>query len=113
MNFHDSSVSRGCSRPKALPASADSDADVFVLNTCSVGTARKRSVLAPGRDPAPDRGARTSPTIAVTGCVAQQEGLALLRRSTIDVVVGTQLSASSIADRRVEEPIVPRSTPIP
>ena len=69
-----------------------SQADLVVVNTCSVrekAEDKLYSRLGEIRQSAAEAG--RSPTIAVAGCVAQQEGEALLKRgASIDVVVGTQ-----------------------
>ncbi|HVC18921.1 MAG TPA: tRNA (N6-isopentenyl adenosine(37)-C2)-methylthiotransferase MiaB [Vicinamibacterales bacterium] len=93
MNVHDSERMAGLLEQAGYEATDDeADADVIVINTCSVrehaedklytrlGELRELR-LATGRDP----------VVAVAGCVAQQEGAAILRRSPeADVVVGTQ-----------------------
>jgi tRNA-2-methylthio-N6-dimethylallyladenosine synthase len=70
----------------------DRDADVIVINTCSVRERAEEKLftrLGEIRQMAVDDGSR--PVVAVTGCVAQQEGSQILRRSNaVDVIVGTQ-----------------------
>ncbi len=90
MNFHDSERMAGLLEQAGYEATDDaSEADLVVINTCSV------------REHAEDKlysrlgelggTAQDGPVVAVTGCVAQQEGASLLRRSpVVDVVVGTQ-----------------------
>ena len=93
MNYHDSERIAGLLEQHGYePAVADATADVIVVNTCSV---RERAVdklhsrLGEIREAAAETGA--TPLIAVTGCVAQQEGDTLFRRDRdIDVVAGTQ-----------------------
>ncbi len=93
MNLHDSERVAGLLEHEGYQPAADpADADLVVVNTCSV---RERAVdklysrLGEIQEATAARG--TSPVIAVTGCVAQQEGAALFKRSTpVDVVVGTQ-----------------------
>ncbi|HSL21551.1 MAG TPA: tRNA (N6-isopentenyl adenosine(37)-C2)-methylthiotransferase MiaB [Vicinamibacterales bacterium] len=93
MNFHDSERMAGLLEQAGYESTSDSqDADVVVINTCSV---RERaedklySRLGELRAEAIEQGRR--PVLAVTGCVAQQEGATLRRRSRdIDVIVGTQ-----------------------
>jgi tRNA-2-methylthio-N6-dimethylallyladenosine synthase len=93
MNFHDSERLAGLLESKGYEATSDETAaDVFVINTCSV---RERaedklySRLGEIREMSAERSA--SPLVAVTGCVAQQEGPAILRRHPgVDVIVGTQ-----------------------
>ena len=93
MNYHDSEQMAGLLEAAGYaPTESDADADVIVINTCSVREHAEeklytrlgelRSRQAPGtRDP----------VVAVAGCVAQQEGERLLKRSgLIDVIVGTR-----------------------
>jgi tRNA-2-methylthio-N6-dimethylallyladenosine synthase len=75
-------------------ATADqTDADVVVINTCSVRERAEEKLytrLGELRQLAIDEG--HDPIVAVAGCVAQQEGEALLRRSpgVADIILGTQ-----------------------
>ena len=98
MNFHDSERMAGLLEAAGYePAREPADADVVVLNTCTVREKAEDKVLSrigelrgearPGGEP---------PVIAVAGCMAQQEGAALFRRArAVDVVVGT------MAERRL------------
>ncbi len=93
MNIHDSERMAGLLEQAGYEATSDDrDADVIVINTCSVreraeeklftrlGEIRQMGIEAGGR-----------PVVAVTGCVAQQEGSQILQRSTaVDLIVGTQ-----------------------
>jgi tRNA-2-methylthio-N6-dimethylallyladenosine synthase len=95
MNFHDSERMAGLLDQAGYePTSEDSDADVIVINTCSVRERAEEKLytrLGELRVLEEETGRR--PVVAVAGCVAQQEGQALLRKSTghvIDVVIGTQ-----------------------
>ncbi len=93
MNFHDSERLAGLLRSEGYePAADERDADVVVVNTCSV---RERAVdklfsrLGEVRQAVAARDRK--PVIAVAGCVAQQEGDRLFARdASVDVVVGTQ-----------------------
>ncbi|MGE5814426.1 MAG: tRNA (N6-isopentenyl adenosine(37)-C2)-methylthiotransferase MiaB [Acidobacteriota bacterium] len=93
MNFHDSERMAGLLEQAGYePTDESREADVVVINTCSV---RERaedklySRLGELRADAQELGRR--PVLAVTGCVAQQEGAALRKRSKdIDVILGTQ-----------------------
>jgi tRNA-2-methylthio-N6-dimethylallyladenosine synthase len=93
MNFHDSERMAGLLEQAGYEAAGGEDeADLIVVNTCSV---RERaedklySRLGEIRAGAAIAGHR--PIVAVAGCVAQQEGEALLKRSPgIDIIVGTQ-----------------------
>jgi tRNA-2-methylthio-N6-dimethylallyladenosine synthase len=72
----------------------DRDADVIVINTCSVRERAEEKLytrLGEIRLMGEETGSR--PVVAVAGCVAQQEGEGLLDRANghiIDVLVGTQ-----------------------
>ena len=94
MNVHDSERMAGLLEQAGFESTDDaSDADVVVINTCSVreraegqlytrlGELRQMAATG-GRDP----------IVAVAGCVAQQEGGTILRRApgVTDVIVGTQ-----------------------
>ena len=93
MNVHDSERLAGLLEQAGYEATVDDgDADVIVINTCSVREhaedklyTRLGEIGAEGRR----RGAR--PLVAVAGCVAQQEGTDIRRRSRdVDVILGTQ-----------------------
>jgi tRNA-2-methylthio-N6-dimethylallyladenosine synthase len=94
MNVHDSERMAGLLEQSGYePTSDERDADVIVINTCSV---RERAAeklftrLGEIRQMAMESGERR-PVVAVTGCVAQQEGAQILTRSSVvDVIVGTQ-----------------------
>jgi tRNA-2-methylthio-N6-dimethylallyladenosine synthase len=95
MNFHDSERMAGLLEQAGYEATADDrEADVVVINTCSVREHAEEKLytrLGELRVMTQETGHR--PIVAVAGCVAQQEGEALLRNTNghmIDVVVGTQ-----------------------
>src|SRR3984893_11459747 len=94
MNVHDSERMAGLLEQAGFEAVEDAaDADVVVINTCSVGQRAEEKLytrLGELRQLALDHG--HGPIVAVAGCVAQQEGKALLKRSpnAVDVIVGTQ-----------------------
>ncbi len=93
MNFHDSERMAGLLEAAGYEAAdSPSDADVIVLNTCTVRERAEEKVfsrIGELRAEAAVRGA--DPVVAVTGCLAQQEGAQLFKRSKfVDVVVGTQ-----------------------
>ncbi len=93
MNYHDTERMAGLLEESGYePTSTTVDADVVVINTCSVREKAEDKLY--HRLDELDYQARetgTRPLIAVAGCVAQQEGdkLASLGRP-IDVIVGTQ-----------------------
>ncbi len=91
MNVHDSERLAGLLDQAGYEAARDpADADLVVINTCSVRErAEERLYTELGAVPTNNHGRR--PIVAVTGCVAQQEGRALLQRGArVDLVVGTQ-----------------------
>jgi tRNA-2-methylthio-N6-dimethylallyladenosine synthase len=93
MNFHDSERMAGLLEQAGYePTEEACDADVVVINTCSVRErAEEKLFTRLGELRAAGAGTGHRPVIAVTGCVAQQEGSSILRRSSsVDVVVGTQ-----------------------
>ena len=98
MNLHDSERMAGLLEAAGYePASGAADADVIVLNTCTVREKAEDKVLSRIGEL---RGERTPaapvPVIAVAGCMAQRDGATLFRRArAVDVVVGT------MAERRL------------
>ena len=95
MNVHDSERMAGLLDQAGYePTADDGDADVIVINTCSVREhAEKKLYTRLGELRVLEEETGHRPVIAVTGCVAQQEGQSLLKKSTgqmIDVIVGTQ-----------------------
>lgn len=93
MNFHDSERMAGLLEAAGYEAAEDpADADVIVLNTCTVREKAEDKVFSRiGELRADALSQGHDPVVAVTGCLAQQEGAALFKRSPfVDVVVGTQ-----------------------
>src|SRR5579862_3597338 len=97
MNVHDSERMAGLLEQAGFEATTEaSDADVVVINTCSVRERAEEKLytrLGELRQMALDAGPMVEPpVVAVAGCVAQQEGEAIVRRSAgvADIVVGTQ-----------------------
>jgi tRNA-2-methylthio-N6-dimethylallyladenosine synthase len=95
MNEHDSERIAGLLEQAGYERTDDDrDADVIVINTCSVREKAEEKLytrLGEIRVMGEETGAR--PVVAVAGCVAQQEGESLLTRTNggvIDVLVGTQ-----------------------
>jgi tRNA-2-methylthio-N6-dimethylallyladenosine synthase len=93
MNFHDSERMAGLLEQAGYESTEDDqDADVIVINTCSVREKAEEKLftrLGEIHHAGLEHGER--PVVAVAGCVAQQEGEAILRRSTaVDVIIGTQ-----------------------
>ena len=93
MNVHDSERMAGLLESSGYErAEADHDADLVVINTCSVREkAEDKLYTRLGDLKGLNRATGHAPLVVVAGCVAQQEGQKLLQRSDlIDVVVGTQ-----------------------
>jgi hypothetical protein len=76
----------------------ETDPDVVVLNTCSIRDHAEQKVYSHIGPHAKRKRGGGDVTIVVAGCVAQQEGRALLRRAPeVDLVVGPQY-ANRLAD---------------
>jgi tRNA-2-methylthio-N6-dimethylallyladenosine synthase len=95
MNVHDSERMAGLLDQAGYePTTNDADADVIVINTCSVREhAEEKLYTRLGELRVLQQETGRSPVVAVAGCVAQQEGESLLANTNgkvIDVVVGTQ-----------------------
>ena len=93
MNVHDSERMAGLLEQAGYePTEDDRDADVIVINTCSVRERAEEKLftrLGEIRQHGVEHGTR--PVVAVAGCVAQQEGTSILDRSkAVDVIIGTQ-----------------------
>ena len=93
MNVHDSERMAGLLDQAGYePTTDDGDADVVLINTCSVREKAEEKLftrLGEFQQLYLETGQR--PIVAVAGCVAQQEGTQLLRRSkAVDVIIGTQ-----------------------
>ena len=94
MNVHDSERMAGLLEQAGFEPAEDAvDADVVVINTCSVRERAEEKLytrLGELAQITAEHG--RGPVVAVAGCVAQQEGEAILRRSggIADVIVGTQ-----------------------
>jgi tRNA-2-methylthio-N6-dimethylallyladenosine synthase len=95
MNVHDSERMAGLLDQAGYePTDDDRDADVIVINTCSVREhAEEKLYTRLGELRVLEAETGRKPIVAVAGCVAQQEGGALLKKTNgrvIDVVMGTQ-----------------------
>jgi len=117
MNIHDSERMAGLLEQAGYEATDDDrDADVVVINTCSVREKAEEKLftrLGEIHHQGLETGDR--PVVAVAGCVAQQEGEKILQRSTaVDVIVGTQslkrlpmLIDSAVERRRHHQRAIP------
>jgi tRNA-2-methylthio-N6-dimethylallyladenosine synthase len=93
MNYHDSEQMAGLLESAGYESTVDDrDADVIVINTCSVRErAEDKLYTRLGELRELGRATGHDPVVAVAGCVAQQEGAALAKRSgLVDVIVGTR-----------------------
>ena len=93
MNSADSERMAGVLEASGYECTTDaSKAHVLIYNTCSIRDKAERKVYsALGRQAQRKREHFKDVTIVVAGCVAQQEGKALLRRvPEVDVVMGPQ-----------------------
>ena len=95
MNIHDSERMAGLLEQAGYESTDDDrDADVIVINTCSVRERAEEKLftrLGEIRQMGLESGEARRPIVAVTGCVAQQEGAQILTRSSVpDLIVGTQ-----------------------
>ena len=91
MNVHDSERLSGLLENVGYEPAQDLGAtDLLVINTCSVRERAAEKLFA-RLDRFRNRSFEERPTIAVMGCVAQQEGDKILERAPmVDVIVGTQ-----------------------
>lgn len=93
MNVHDSERMAGLLEQAGYEAAPEArDADVVVINTCSVRErAEEKLYTRLGEIRQASRETGHTPVVAVAGCVAQQDAGAMLERSNlIDVIIGTQ-----------------------
>ncbi len=92
MNFHDSERMAGLLEAAGYESTDDeADADVVVLNTCSVREHAAEKLFSRLGELRGDGSRAGRPIVAVAGCVAQQDGQGILRRAPhVDVIVGTQ-----------------------
>jgi len=93
MNVHDSERMAGLLEQAGFEATdAADDADLVVINTCSVRERAEEKLYARlGALKGLHVRTGRAPMVAVTGCVAQQEGARVLAKSKlVDVVIGTQ-----------------------
>ncbi|MBA2848759.1 tRNA (N6-isopentenyl adenosine(37)-C2)-methylthiotransferase MiaB [Thermosulfuriphilus ammonigenes] len=91
MNEYDSRRMLESLRPEYTPVSAPEDADLIILNTCSVREKAEVKVYSLAGRLKHLKRRRPDLIIAVCGCVAQQEGQRLVERMPhIDIVLGPQ-----------------------
>ena len=92
MNVHDSERVGGLLEQAGYELTSDvEEADLVVVNTCSVRERAEDKLFNRLALLTADRSSDTKPMVAVIGCVAQQEGENIFSRAPgVDVVVGTQ-----------------------
>ena len=122
MNVHDSERMAGrLERAGFSPAESADAADVIVINTCSVRDKAEEKLFSRlGELRACRTAAGRRQVVAVAGCVAQQEGKALLSRAPhVGVVIGTRAQERLVTlceaalDRAVRMSIPARTTACP
>ncbi len=92
MNMHDSEKMAGVLRREGYsPAAEQKDADIIILNTCSIRQKAEQKFLSQlGRTKSLKK-TRPGVKIAVAGCIAQQMGESLLARAPhVDYLIGPQ-----------------------
>jgi len=96
MNVHDSEKLAGSLRAQGYaPAGRASDADVVLLNTCSIREKAAEKVFSELGRLRALKASNPDLVLGVCGCVAQQEGERILERAPfVDLVVGTRATAS-------------------
>src|SRR3954454_5243681 len=89
MNVHDSERMHEVLRRAGYAEVAATDADVIVLNTCSVREKAEQKLRSEVGRLAKQKRAQRDLVVVVAGCVAQQEGERLVKQLTgIDLIVG-------------------------
>jgi tRNA-2-methylthio-N6-dimethylallyladenosine synthase len=114
MNVHDSERMAGLLESAGYePACDQDDADVIVINTCSVRERAEEKLYTRLGELRESGTHARRPIVAVTGCVAQQDGASILRRAPfVDVVLGTQqikrlpMLIEQAATRAISRPLV-------
>jgi tRNA-2-methylthio-N6-dimethylallyladenosine synthase len=96
MNVHDSEKLAGALTAEGYgPAAAPEEADVVLLNTCSIREKAAEKVFSELGRLKPLKDARPDLVLGVCGCVAQQEGSRIFGRAPyVDLVVGTRATGS-------------------
>jgi tRNA-2-methylthio-N6-dimethylallyladenosine synthase len=90
MNVYDTEKIFAFLQDSYVPASSEDEADVIILNTCSIREKAEQKVYSLLGRIKPLKDVNPNLLIGVGGCVAQQEGERILSRSPfVDVVFGT------------------------
>jgi tRNA-2-methylthio-N6-dimethylallyladenosine synthase len=125
MNEHDSEKIAGLlAHQGMMPVASVEEADLFILNTCSVREKAAQKVYSRLGEIKQRKKQDNSFIIGVVGCVAQQEGEEMVRRAPfVDLVVGThmyhaipdlidELGQGRLAARAVATAFLPESAPV-
>jgi tRNA-2-methylthio-N6-dimethylallyladenosine synthase len=96
MNVHDSEKLAGSLAQQGyVPATGPEQADVVLLNTCSIREKAAEKIFSELGRLRPLKEARPEMVLGVCGCVAQQEGERIFTRAPyVDLVVGTRATAT-------------------
>jgi len=96
MNVHDSEKLAGALADQGyVPASGPEEADVVLLNTCSIREKASEKVFSELGRLKPLKEQRPEMVLGVCGCVAQQEGEAIFKRAPyVDLVLGTRATGT-------------------
>jgi len=90
MNEHDSERIAGILEKQGCHSSACEDADIIVLNTCSIREKAEQKFYSELGRIKKYKIAKPELIIVAAGCIAQQEGKAILSRAPyVDVIIGT------------------------
>ena len=95
MNVHDSEHLAGLLESIGyLPASEEAEADIILLNTCSVREKADQKLFSRLGRVGELKLSKPGLVVCVCGCTAQREGVALFRRAPfVDIVLGTRTVA--------------------
>ncbi len=90
MNVYDTEKIYAFLQDRYVPATSEEDADVIILNTCSIREKAEQKVYSLLGRIRPLKEAKPDLLVGVGGCVAQQEGERILKKSAlVDIVFGT------------------------
>ncbi|HEY3129995.1 MAG TPA: tRNA (N6-isopentenyl adenosine(37)-C2)-methylthiotransferase MiaB [Acidobacteriota bacterium] len=122
MNQHDSEKVAGMlARRGLVKASSPGEADVFLINTCSIRDKAEKKVYSRLGEFRPRKNTNPEFVLGVLGCVAQQEGSEFIKKAPfVDMVVGTHryheiphLLEQVVAERRPVVRTEPMDDPEP
>jgi tRNA-2-methylthio-N6-dimethylallyladenosine synthase len=90
MNVYDTEKIYAFLQDSYVPAASEEEADVIILNTCSIREKAEQKVYSLLGRIKPLKDVKPELLIGVGGCVAQQEGERILKRApVVDIVFGT------------------------